>query len=534
MISAIIIPIVFFLIIFFIITGRKNRLQIAFAGAIMSIISLMFFDQTDTSLIIEFIIGKNFVNLHTVFFILGMMIIIAKCQEEGVFIYIAFKIVQKTGHNRYLLLFSLCFLTFTFSSFLNNILCIFLIIPLTITICKILDVNPIPYILAEAMVVNLGGLLFVISSIPNIIISHTINWTFFQYFIDVGIFAIILFVLTSTLLYGYNKYKLDIADKKRIEILIQYDAWTFVQNRVNFYKSLVVLIVSLVMIIALPIIFTIDIDIIALSGAAFVMVVLVNKKQFVEFWKSLDIELIFYLMCILFISEALEYTGVLKFLSDFINGVSGGNFLISLILILWLSAIISSFVHNAAVTKVLIPVVEDLTTLENQRDGFSALSIGTILGENLSIMGDNLVIITMTNNYGFKLKFSTFLKLGISITLLQLIAATFFLMMKINIHFFFIGLICLIALIFGIIFLISLTTYSAYVVNEKCDRCGLCVNSCPVNAISLNEDKLRIYQKICVGCGNCIKYCKHNAIEIKRYGPKNILVPPPTIKENGT
>ena len=52
---------------------------------------------------------------------------------------------------------------------------------------------------------------------------------------------------------------------------------------------------------------------------------------------------------------------------------------------------------------------------------------------------------------------------------------------------------------------------------KKCIGCGTCVDICPVNAISFDDEgKAVIDQEKCIKCGTCEAVCPVNAIEIKR------------------
>lgn len=446
MISIIIAPIMLVMVIIFITVGKMNRLLAAFIGAITVAFFLLYVDNIDITIVVGFLIGTDNSNLQAVLFIFGMMITIAVCEKSGVFSYIAFRLVQMSKGKSRRILIILCFFTFIFSSVTMNILCIFLIVPLTITICKILKINPLPFILSEGMVVNLGGLLFVISSIPNLLISHSINWTFPEYFIDVGFFSLYLFLITIIFLTKYNQRKLETAENNYIKRLLDYNPWMFVESKKNFYKALVMLILTILSVIILPLFTPISIDVIALAGGI-LSVLLVLLKKFDSIWEVLDLELIFYLFCILFISEAIEFTGILHSVSDGIEFITGGNPFIITILLLWLSSILSSVVHNAPITKIFIPVVQNVSTAQNQRILFSSLTIGTVLGENLSVMGDNLVLILMVRSKGYKLTFSTFMKLGFITTMFQLTASSFFLLMKVSVQFLLIGFIGLLGIV---------------------------------------------------------------------------------------
>jgi Na+/H+ antiporter NhaD/arsenite permease-like protein len=149
MITTIIAPMMLVLIIILITVGKVNRLMAGFIGAIIVSFFLLYIDMVDISTVIGFIFGVDNSNLHTILFIFGMMIIITVCKKSGVFIYIAFKLVQLSKGNSHYILVILCSFTFIFSSISMNILCIFLMIPLTITICRILRINPLPFIQRE-------------------------------------------------------------------------------------------------------------------------------------------------------------------------------------------------------------------------------------------------------------------------------------------------------------------------------------------------------------------------------------------------
>ncbi len=67
----------------------------------------------------------------------------------------------------------------------------------------------------------------------------------------------------------------------------------------------------------------------------------------------------------------------------------------------------------------------------------------------------------------------------------------------------------------------------AVINNQKCTKCGLCINICGRNAIFKEANKFIVNEKECIGCSKCIKNCKQNAIirENKYQNPAKMLMP---------
>ena len=51
---------------------------------------------------------------------------------------------------------------------------------------------------------------------------------------------------------------------------------------------------------------------------------------------------------------------------------------------------------------------------------------------------------------------------------------------------------------------------------KKCIYCGGCTSVCPVNALTLHENRLECDPKKCIDCGSCIKFCPAGALSKKQ------------------
>jgi len=66
--------------------------------------------------------------------------------------------------------------------------------------------------------------------------------------------------------------------------------------------------------------------------------------------------------------------------------------------------------------------------------------------------------------------------------------------------------------------------FSGIEINEdKCGLCGLCLKSCPYNAITIGSEKISVDKFKCKGCGTCVSICPTNAIEMNIDTSKKII-----------
>jgi len=59
------------------------------------------------------------------------------------------------------------------------------------------------------------------------------------------------------------------------------------------------------------------------------------------------------------------------------------------------------------------------------------------------------------------------------------------------------------------------SNYYSKVASEKCDLCWDCIDKCPMDALSMNDDSPLVDLDRCIGCGVCVSTCKSGAYELK-------------------
>jgi len=87
-----------------------------------------------------------------------MMMMVGIFAETGFFEWCAVKAYKISGGQIWRLTVALCLFTAVLSAFLDNVTTILLVVPVTIRLCKVINISdPIELILAEVIFSNIGG-----------------------------------------------------------------------------------------------------------------------------------------------------------------------------------------------------------------------------------------------------------------------------------------------------------------------------------------------------------------------------------------
>jgi Na+/H+ antiporter NhaD/arsenite permease-like protein len=360
------------------------------------------------------------IDMNVIFLLMGMMIIVGILKHTGVFQWCAYKCYQLARGNVIILAVILMTFTAVSSAFLDNVTTMLLLTPVSIEIALSLGISPIALLLPEVIASNIGGTATLIGDPPNIMIGSFAGLTFMDFVVNLTpvciVSMIVLFAYTK-LFYGkeYNKAKITDIEAFIAKLREEY--------KITDATLLTVGLIIMSMVIAMFLthgVLHMEVSIAALFGASllFTYGLITNKIDLLELIeKDIEWTTLLFFMFLFILVGAVEETGLLDVVADWVLHLSSGDLVTSICLILWVSAIMSAFVDNIPFTATMLPIVAYLTqVIPGAESGvlWWALAFGACFGGNGTMIGASANVVTMgiAESAGHPMKFIGFMKVA--------------------------------------------------------------------------------------------------------------------------
>ena len=402
---------VFLIAYIFIASERFNRVVVALTGAA----SMIVIGATDADAI--FYSHDTGIDWNVIFLLLGMMIIVGVIHKTGFFEYLAVKAIKRAKGEPKRALVSLIILTAVASAILDNVTTILLAIPMTLIVCKQLNVSPVPFILSQVFASNIGGAATLVGDPPNIIIASRANLSFNDFLIHMAPWVIVVMVvITPMLVFMFRKQLVNTAaDRAKISKL---DESSYIKDRVLLKKSLFVLsavMVAFVLHTALHL----EPSIVALLGAG--VLVAISRLKPKDYAMDVEWNTLIFFAGLFIMVGALVNTGALGKFAQYLKDQVGDQASLAAMVLLIVSALLSGIVDNIPYVASMSPVVTELSAGISDQYGdvlWWALAFGADFGGNATIIGAsaNVVAVGLAHKAGIKISFWQFAKYGIPVT----------------------------------------------------------------------------------------------------------------------
>ena len=397
-----IISIVIFLVVFALIISEKiHRTTAALAGAVVLILTG----------IVTFDVGMEHIDFGTLGVLVGMMIFVAVVKQSGIFEYIAIKTAKIAKGNPWTIMVLFCIITAVLSAFLDNVTTVLLVGPVTFTVCKMLKMTPVPYFIVEIMASNIGGTATLIGDPPNIMIGMQAGLTMLDFIVYNGPAIVMIMVAAIAMfyvLYGKNMS----ATSDEMESIMHLHAHEAITDKSLFHKS-----VAMTIIVALAFVFHsvigVEPSVVALTAAAIMLII--SSAEIEKVLLDVEWATIGFFAGLFIVVGGLVETGVIDMLANGLIDVTGGDVMITIIVLVWASAIISSFLDNIPMVATLIPIILAIgNTGVDVMPYWWAISLGACIGGIGTQIGAsaNVVLSGMSKSYGYPITFMEYTKIA--------------------------------------------------------------------------------------------------------------------------
>jgi Na+/H+ antiporter NhaD/arsenite permease-like protein len=422
----------------FIITERIHRTVVALSGAALMIVSgVMTQDEA-------FYSHEFGVDYNVVFLLVGMMVIVNIVRETGLFEVLAIWSAQRAGAQPFHMLSLLAIVTALLSAMLDNVTTVLLMAPVTLSIAKRLDLDPVPFLIAEALASNMGGTATLVGDPPNIMIASKAELSYLQFLIVLGPIVVVILAVFLLWLRLYHGGGMQVAPRLK-EALLGLTPRDAVQDPFQLRRCLW-LLGAVNLAFCLHGMLHLEPATIALLGASAFMLIgrTGNKHDADELSYLTDVEwkTIFFFIGLFILVGGLVKVGVIRTLATHLLAFTQGHPAASTLSILWGSAFVSAIVDNIPYVAAMNPLIVDLarslhpeitdhTTLVHQPDILPlwwALALGACLGGNGTLIGAsaNVVIADLARKAGYPISFRQFFLVGFPVMVGSLVLSTLY------------------------------------------------------------------------------------------------------------
>jgi Na+/H+ antiporter NhaD/arsenite permease-like protein len=370
------------------------------------------------------------IDWNVIAIILGSSLFVDVTSKSGLFTWIALKLTKASSGDPVKLLWSYGLMTVVFSAVLNNVTAMIIVGSLTAVSLDRLGKNDklLGFLLIEGLLTNIGGLLTLISSVPNIIVGTKAGISFAQFFLVASPYVVVASVVTLVMgaqVFGIRRLQTDSERTAAREQVAAFDENDGVESPFFFWMGAFMLTLFIGVIATtsvLPWIKDLDIGYVAMTFG--VLALLRYKAVADRFYQAIDWDLLGFFAALFIVIEVMEFAGVLagigKGLAHIIalgDLLGSGSLLVS-------AAAASSVTDNIPLAAMLAQILGGDPQIGQNPDSpfWWATIFGANLGGNLTPIGSasTLVAVTIMHKHELTMSFATFVRRALPFALVQI------------------------------------------------------------------------------------------------------------------
>jgi len=379
------------------------------------------------------------IDWNVVAIILGSSLFVDVTSKSGLFTWIAIKLTKTSRGDPLLLLIYYGLMTVVFSAVLNNVTAMIIVGSLTgVSLKKLGRENLLlGFLLVEGMLTNIGGLLTLISSVPNIIVGTTAGISFMSFFIKASPYVVV--ATAATLFMGARIFnirrlgtELERAEAQRL--VEGFDPNDGIESKTFFWFSVLMLalfIGTIATASVLPFIRDLGMGYVAMG---FGLLMLLRFKAVADkFYQAIDWDLLGFFACLFVVINVMEHALVLDLIGEGLGHIIGPGESLGSGLVLVTSALASSVTDNIPLAAMLSKILDATPGVQGDSSSpfWWSVIFGANLGGNITPIGSasTLVAVTIIHRYKLPLGFVDFVKKCAIFALMQIVLAVIYVLL---------------------------------------------------------------------------------------------------------
>lgn len=359
------------------------------------------------------------INWATIIFIAGMMVMVEGMAVFGFFRWLCMRLAKLVNYKPMALLVAFMAMSGILAMFIDSITVIMFLAAVTVELGKLLKFNPIPMVLSEIFCANLGGSATMCGDPPNIIIGTSLGYSFFDFITNTGVIVgicLVMMIIYFVLCFRKDIKKIVITEEAISKMPNPKDE---IKDKRKFVECVVVFLIVVAMLITHSMT---GLTVATIGVFATVAIILVAGKKSIEVLKKVDYKTILFFIGLFMAVSGLEETGILELLAGFIGKVSGGNIMMLVAIIIWISASASAVVDNIPFAATMIPVIKAIAASTGVDLSILAwaLAMGTDVGGSATPIGAsaNVVGTSVAARNGYVISWGKYCKTAVPGTIL--------------------------------------------------------------------------------------------------------------------
>ena len=400
-------------------TEKVNRTAMALLG--MSLAGFIFWVAMEIQILVidhpfEVLIAE--IEWTTIIFIIAMSMIVSVAAASGLFQFIALKIAARSEGNHKKLFITFLVFVSGISLFFDTVSTMLIAAPLTIEICKALEIDFKPFLISEAIVCNFSSIPSLVGAVPNLVIAGQTGLDVGFLFVAFMPLSIILFLVSLPILLRWFSSTFGSTDEHRIDAVFSIDPATMIKDKWDFNISAVAIII-LVIGFAIGPGFGLFPPMVAIFVAGFLLLLAHERAN--EFLNKVGWPTVFFLVGLFGLVGALSITGLIEALGNSFEPIIGDDPAFALVFLTWIPAMLSAFLDNLPVAAVLAPIAVQFAGVS------PILPLALVFAVNIggyifTPLGSpaNMVVIGLSEREHDPISFIEFVKIGTILGLIHL------------------------------------------------------------------------------------------------------------------